>query len=807
MEILTSIFKKLYLELDFDEPNQEGQKTDLLYINNPDGTVRWIWPARLNQPLFLKFYAQDSFRAQIIAFLLRFVFFIGIHKRVFRKVTCYLKPEKGYTFLGFLNYHWALFTGTSGPNRKAIFYVTSEKRKSFIKIGLSRTSEYLIETEARMLNRLAKKNIQSFNFPKIKTQKKTYIETTDISNNLKRSQKLSGLHIQAIGELNSFSSLSLPLHCLPAWNRAKEILVQRSNLKDPRIPNGLITKLKKLIQTMDVQQKIECGYMHGDFTPWNMFEGKEKLNIYDWELNHQLMPIGYDLYHFISQKGILIEKLNWQEIEAKIKKQITLETLQFLSPKIESNFEVYLKLYLLFNITYYLDVFSRQRSWHKQVTGLLKTWSQSVSSALRQNESHRSLLILDVFDFLNQETYAALKFPEIPPDELSEYSDIDLCLEKPLAIELTRYIKCHPLVKSCKVIRKSFMYTMKIICHDGNWLSLDLIWQLKRKALVLSDLKSLLQSARTNAYQVKVPSDIELARFVLLFYNSNRSPLPEKYLKFLSVVRMSNESIDQALTEAFINNDISNSGLLKIIRKNYNNKGFSKLKNIVEYLADTVKGIIGNPGMVITFSGVDGAGKSTVIEEVKKNLENIYRTRVVVLRHRPSLLPILSAWTKGKIKAEQEASQNLPGQGTNSSLLSSILRYLYYYFDYLFGQFVVYYRHVLRGHIVLYDRYYFDFISDSKRSNIQLPSGVAKLGYYLLIKPNQNFFLYANPEVILSRKKELDKQRIQELTNNYKKLFKNLNQKNNKQRYRTIENINLNTTIELILTTLNQKVA
>ena len=124
---------------------------------------------------------------------------------------------------------------------------------------------------------------------------------------------------------------------------------------------------------------------------------------------------------------------------------------------------------------------------------------------------------------------------------------------------------------------------------------------------------------------------------------------------------------------------------------------------------------------VIGLTGTGGAGKSTVIENIKYKIEKQLRKRVVVLRHRPSLLPILSAYTKGKKAAEQQAASTLPRMGSNSSVLSSLVRFLYYYFDYVIGQFYVYVKYVLRGYVVIYDRYYYDFINDAKRSNIVLP--------------------------------------------------------------------------------------
>jgi hypothetical protein len=185
-------------------------------------------------------------------------------------------------------------------------------------------------------------------------------------------------------------------------------------------------------------------------------------------------------------------------------------------------------------------------------------------------------------------------------------------------------------------------------------------------------------------------------------------------------------------------------------------------------------------------------------------IEKQLRKPVVILRHRPSILPILSVWTKGKQKAHQEATDNLPRQGKNANVISSFFRFSYYYFDYLIGQFVIYFKYILRGYVVLYDRYYFDFINDSKRSNIVLSKKIPFFGYQFLLKPKFNFFLFADVSVILNRKKELSKTTIEQLTNDYKNLFTKLKSKSRTAVYECINNTDLDVTINHIVATIIQ---
>lgn len=200
---------------------------------------------------------------------------------------------------------------------------------------------------------------------------------------------------------------------------------------------------------------------------------------------------------------------------------------------------------------------------------------------------------------------------------------------------------------------------------------------------------------------------------------------------------------------------------------------------------------------IITFSGVDGAGKTTILTKVKEILETKYNKEVVVIRHRPSILPILSAIKHGKAEAEKKTMKVLPRTGKNKSKISSFIRFFYYLLDYIYGQWIVHFKHTSKGKIIIYDRYYFDFINDSRRTNIDLNNSFMKFFYKFVFKPRLNIFLYAPADVILSRKQEMDKESIEDLTAKYKNLFDEFSEKYD-QKYLSIENLDLEKTLEII---------
>jgi thymidylate kinase len=295
-----------------------------------------------------------------------------------------------------------------------------------------------------------------------------------------------------------------------------------------------------------------------------------------------------------------------------------------------------------------------------------------------------------------------------------------------------------------------------------------------------------------------------------LFYILNNASLPEKYSAYFNGLSSTDKDIlnkelywkkilgTNRVAELFEYNVVNHKAVVSTLKNDKANKGINRLVNIAEYCFDKLRELRFKKGFIITFSGVDGAGKSTIIAHVKNNLEKKYRRKVVVLRHRPSVLPMLSAWKMGREAAEQRAANTLPRTGNNSSKLSSLLRFGYYYTDYLLGQFVVQAKYVYRGYIVVYDRYYFDFINDAKRSNITLPTGFTKAGYSFLLKPEFNFFLYADAQVILNRKKELDGITIKALTTKYLGLFDDLKKHSFSAKYVAIENETVGATLSTI---------
>ncbi len=425
--------------------------------------------------------------------------------------------------------------------------------------------------------------------------------------------------------------------------------------------------------------------------------------------------------------------------------------------------------------------------------------------------SHRKEFLHYFFKGASDFRYALLKFTHEFIDEIPTSSDIDLLIKESEKIKFLKLIRAGDNIEWVHVYKKSFVTFVNISFKDGTYLEVDLIHRFDRKGIIYLEAKDILNHVIISKENIKVAALKHNYEYIVLFNLINKANTPDRYVQYYTSLSKEERSEIfgyichkyklhlNTLDELFVTSERESKKIIqKILEHSDNHKVFRAIK-FLRYITDVFRDMIHNRGIVVTFSGVDGAGKSTLLESVRDSLQIKYRQRVKVLRHRPSLLPILSSIRYGKRSAEMRTINQLPRQGSNTNKLSSLIRFLYYYLDYLFGQYYIYFKYTLRGYTVLYDRYYFDFIIDSKRSNIVLPKSFLRLFYYFLFKPNVNVFLYAAPEIILSRKRELSSIDIQNLTAEYKELFEDLSKSGSKQQYMVINNTDLNHTLDLVM--------
>lgn len=77
---------------------------------------------------------------------------------------------------------------------------------------------------------------------------------------------------------------------------------------DEQILEVLIELSKQNVNTgKTLVSELQCCFAHGDFCPWNMMVDGDRLNVFDWEMGGTY-PLGYDLFTYVFQTSILLQK-------------------------------------------------------------------------------------------------------------------------------------------------------------------------------------------------------------------------------------------------------------------------------------------------------------------------------------------------------------------------------------------------------------------------------------------------------------------------------------------------------------------
>lgn len=794
-------------------------RTRFDYRNNPDGTTRWLYPQKDFSAAFLGFYNEGTLKARAAAMLIRVLFALGMGW-LFRSGTIALyasRPLKPYQTLAGHDFDQAaFFTGTRGPNRTAVMQLSKGGRAThYAKIALTRLALNNLYWEKRSTDRLV------FDLP-AGVEAPVATETLDagmvVFSNIKpahgvRTNVFTPLLAQTVARFFERTKQMHRLEDMGFRNLALNAsgYLQKNGRKATRFQQ-LGQQVLALYETIDAAAPIYTTLAHGDFTPWNLYTTNDKVYLYDWELSHRQMPALYDLFHFCFQAQVVGKGNNFDAAREAIEKALRAPEIAALISRYGIDTETCYKLYLVQTVGYYSRLFAKSEKLSVADERLMTAWSDALSVALKPapTSNCRRSFLQEFSARMRNTAHAALKMKAPHVTAIPTTSDLDLLVLKGDLPAIYQFASSHATVERCKRYRKSFMTTLELFFTDGDFLRLDLITDFHRKDLAYLSSKRLLNNSQPAGKGIHETDSVLEFEYAFLFSLLNGAGLSATYAQQLKATPLFHQKrclsylkdvygVRANSIDALVDyNHQRKQTVMTVLKARKENRFLSRIGRALDWALDTLRTAFAHPGFVITLTGADGAGKTTVLRQMENRLRSTYRKNVVVLRHRPGLLPMLSGWKMGREAAEQRAATTLPHTGTNKNTLSSLLRFGYYFADYLLGQVWVYMRYTSRGTIVLYDRYYFDFINDGRRSNIELPKWFTRPLYALIHKPRLNFFLFAAPEVIAQRKQELNLQQIKQLNTGYGQLFDRFQKQFRASEYVQVENTDLERTISTI---------
>lgn len=189
-------------------------------------------------------------------------------------------------------------------------------------------------------------------------------------------------------------------------------------------------------------------------------------------------------------------------------------------------------------------------------------------------------------------------------------------------------------------------------------------------------------------------------------------------------------------------------------------------------------------GVHFTLMGVDGAGKSSLIDALKQKLDQTkgIKFKIVYMGPWGHSRSQIHKWLKGKqitlpkevsgnsVSSKEELLNKLRPSSISKMIKGTIKAMVYYgsvYVELWYRYFVEIRPSLNKGHIILSDRYIYDLRYIYKKRVVKNYKLLRSLVCQLFPSPDRIIFLHNDPDVIFKRKPQLKKTEIELFQNLY----------------------------------------
>lgn len=408
------------------------------------------------------------------------------------------------------------------------------------------------------------------------------------------------------------------------------------------------------------------------------------------------------------------------------------------------------------------------------------------------------MFLADYFSRLNSDSvdYCVLRNYETLPKAIPG-TDIDLLVsptDKERLLEITEKVAEENSFQLFQVYEKSFHISHLKLYNpiSGEVVRLDVMDKIGALCFEFFTAHEIIKEKRFNGTLFIPKFEYEVITVLLQNWFSLRGKLKPKYfvsLKMLSNVenqnfyKMLDDKVGSIYSKLLSDKLLSDlDGFNAFLKKsrgkamlNYSLRNpFKTFANSIYLLRITIKRLLFPPGLFVVFVGPDGSGKSTIINKVATLLDKVYPSISIEHLH-PKLLPRLQDIKKKIIiqKAEELKNSEWELRNQKKSFLKSLITVTYYTLNYILGYFFIILPKLVKGELVLYDRYCYDFLIDPKSKGIMLHELIVKMFLFLIPKPNKGIFLYVEPSRLINRKNEIPIEEVEVQIKRFRELVHN----------------------------------
>lgn len=268
--------------------------------------------------------------------------------------------------------------------------------------------------------------------------------------------------------------------------------------------------------------------------------------------------------------------------------------------------------------------------------------------------------------------------------------------------------------------------------------------------------------------------------FVRLLHNGYVKSKYKDEIK--SVFEEKSEQVDR-LMRKFMSRDLCQLIITRVIGNEWmeleknRNKIVSSIKRTAKsrkcsYWLYLLKKASRRPGIMVAFEGTDGSGKSTIIDGLREVVSNSFPEGMLDYYHwRPGFLMKEKKTADGKTAIVTEPHAKKP-----YGKVKSFAKFMFFNMDYVMGYLAKIRWQLSKGHLVVFDRYYYDYYMDKLRYRLNLSDRVLNAFQFMIPKPDITFLLIGDPLILYERKKEIS---VEEIQNQIERLLNNQDYFNN----------------------------
>lgn len=330
-----------------------GEGNTFFSFANADGK-RWIMPAR-NMQTAMNLYQPSGLKGKLVKVGLPLLFWNPAALRMLHaerlrlSLTDEMRSLLEKTF-GIKNPEFAIFCGTPCVHQKISIQISCGNRIiSYVKVTASEDIRAVFEHENRILTTLHRQGIECV--PEclyrgtLSSGLHVFIQSTTKTAQSKMVHEWTNLHSLFLTMLAVRTQQELPFGQTD-FNRDLNLLESRlSEFDEAEVVEKAITE----VRTHYEGKNVAFSVFQADFTPWNMFEERGKLYVFDWEYARLTYLPHLDYFHFMIQTAIFEKHLTAEDIAKRF--EVEHDVLDFIF----CDSRLALKCYLLAIMAIYIN--------------------------------------------------------------------------------------------------------------------------------------------------------------------------------------------------------------------------------------------------------------------------------------------------------------------------------------------------------------------------------------------------------------------------------------------------------------------